>query len=331
MVGENSRAGSKQTANRTGPAPSRAASNLTHACPSDATTHARSRPGGRPSGPTNTPGRSPTAPEGRRRPASRRHTPRQVLRARDAALPERRAPHRPPQELHDRRRDRPLPPPHRPPRAAPDGLRRVRPAGREQRDQDGRAPARRHRRVDRRVPEGVPLVGDLDRLVARDRHPRARVLPLDPVDLPAAVQARPRLPQGVGRQLVPERPDRARQRAGDRRPLRALRPRGRAAPARAVVLPDHRLRRPPARRPRHDRLARARQDDAAQLDRPQRRRRGQLPLRGAGDRLPGLHDPSGHAVRRDLLRDGARAPRRLQARRRHARRAGGAPATSTTR
>ena len=65
--------------------------------------------------------------------------------------------------------------------------------------------------------------------------------------------------------------------------------RGRAAPARAVVLPHHRLRRPPARRPRHDRLARARQDDAAQLDRPQRRRRGQLPLRRAGDRLPGLH------------------------------------------
>ncbi len=85
---------------------------------------------------------------------------------------------------------------------------------------------------------------------------------------PAAVQARSRLPQGVGGQLVPARPDGAGQRAGDRRPLRALRPRGRAAPARAVVLPHHRLRRPAARRPRHDRLARVRQDDAAQLDRP---------------------------------------------------------------
>ena len=41
----------------------------------------------------------------------------------------------------------------------------------------------------------------------------------------------------------------------------------------------HRLRRPPAGRPRHDRLARARQDDAAQLDRPLRGRRGRLPLR----------------------------------------------------
>src|SRR3954447_20573519 len=49
------------------------------------------------------------------------------------------------------------------------------------------------------------------------------------------------------------------------RPLRALRRGRRGTPARAVVLPHHRLRRPPARRPRRDRLARPRQDDAAQL------------------------------------------------------------------
>ena len=48
----------------------------------------------------------------------------------------------------------------------------------------------------------------------------------------------------------PSRRHRARQRAGHRRPLRALRLAGRGAPARAVVLPHHRLRRPPARRPR---------------------------------------------------------------------------------
>jgi leucyl-tRNA synthetase len=38
---------------------------------------------------------------------------------------------------------------------------------------------------------------------------------------------------------------------------------------------------------------------------------------GARDRLPGLHDAPRHAVRRDVLRHGARAPRRRAARRRH--------------
>ena len=113
------------------------------------------------------------------------------------------------------------------------------------------------REVDRRVPAAVPLVGDLDRLVARVRHPRAALLPLDAVDLPEAVRARAGLPQGGRGQLVPQGRDRARQRAGHRRALRALRHAGRGAPARAVVLPHHRLRRPPARRPRHDRLARS--------------------------------------------------------------------------
>ena len=127
----------------------------------------------------------------------------------------------------------------------------------------------------------VPLVGDLDRLVARARHARAALLPLDAVDLPAAVQRRPGLPQGGGGQVVPARPDGARQRAGDRRALRALRRRGRGPPARAVVLAHHRLRRAAAGRPRRDRLARARQDDAAQLDRALGGRRGGVPLRGA--------------------------------------------------
>ena len=73
----------------------------------------------------------------------------------------------------------------------------------------------------------VPLVGHLDRLVARVRHPRAALLPLDAVDLPAAVRARAGLPQGGRGQLVPEGRDRAGQRAGHRRPLRALRHAGR--------------------------------------------------------------------------------------------------------
>ena len=45
-------------------------------------------------------------------------------------------------------------------------------------------------------------------------------------------------------------------------------------------------------------LARARGDDAAELDRPLRGRRGHLPLRGARPRLPRLHDPARHPVRR---------------------------------
>ena len=178
-------------------------------------------------------------------------------------------------------------------------------------------------RVDRLLPALVPPLGDLDRLEPRARHARADLLPLDAVDLPQAVRARPGLQQGGGGQLVPERPDGAGQRAGDRRPLRAVRRRGRGAPARAVVLPHHRLRRPPAGRPGHDRVAGARQGDAAQLDRPQRGRRGGVPLRGAGDRLPGLHHAPRHPVRRHLLRDGARAPGRVQAGRGHRARAGG--------
>ena len=254
----------------------------------------------------------------------RGHGPAQVLRARDAPLPVGRAAHGAPQELRGRRRGRPLPPPHRPPRPAPDRLRRVRAAGREPRDQDRRAPARLDRRVDRPVPAPVPRVGGLVRLVARVRDQRSARLPLDPVAVPALPRARAGLPQGGGGQLVPQGRDGARQRAGDRRPLRALRHAGRGAPARAVVLPHHRLRRPAARRPRDRRLARARGQDAAQLDRSLRGRRGHVRVRGAGRRLPGLHHPPGHAVRRDVLRDGAGAPGRAPPGARDRARAGGA-------
>ncbi len=211
----------------------------------------------------------------------RQRPPGEVLCARDAALPERRAAHRALEELRARRCDRALPPADRAAGAAPDGIRRVRAPGGEQRDQDRHPPARRDEAVDRHVPRGVSPLGHLDRLEPGAQHGRRVVLPLDAVDLPEAAGARPGVQEDGGGQLVPARSDGAGQRAGDRRTLRALRPPGRGASARAVVLPDHRLRRPPARRPRHDRLAGARQGDAAQLDRPQRRRRGRVPLRGA--------------------------------------------------
>ena len=239
-----------------------------------------------------------------RRPAA------EVLRARHAALPQRRAAHRPSEGLLRRRRGRAFPSPHGPPRAEPDGLRRVRPAGREPRDRDRPAPARLDRRGDRAVSPLVSRVGHLDRLDARVRHARAARLPLDAVDLPGAVQARPGLPEAGGRQLGSGRGDRAGQRAGQGRPWRAFGRARRGAPADAVVLQDHRLRRQAARGSRHDPLARARQDDAAQLDRALGGRGGRLSQRAAGDRLPGLHDAAGHAVRGDVLRHGARAPRR---------------------
>ena len=109
----------------------------------------------------------------------------------------------------------------------------------------------------------------------------ARLLPLDAVDLPAALQARPGGAQEIAGELVPELSDRARQRAGDRRLLRA--PPGharRAAPDRAVVLHDHPVRRAPADQPRLDRLVGDHQDGAAQLDRPFRRRADRLSAGG---------------------------------------------------
>ena len=128
-------------------------------------------------------------------------------------------------------------------------------------------------------------------------------------------ETRPGLSRRGRRELVPQGRDRAGERAGDRRPLRALRhPRREARPG-AVVLPHHRLRRPPPRRPGDHRLAAPRGDDAAQLDRPLRGCNGELPLRPDGHRLPGVHHPPGHAVRGHLLRHGARAPGRAEAQR----------------
>ena len=108
---------------------------------------------------------------------------------------------------------------------------------------EGRHPRDVDEREHRRDPQADEAHGLVDRLVARAVDRRARVLPLDAVDLPAAVRARPGLQERGAGQLVPGRPDRARQRAGHRRPLRALRRARREPRAGAVVLQDHRLRR----------------------------------------------------------------------------------------
>jgi leucyl-tRNA synthetase len=88
------------------------------------------------------------------------------------------------------------------------------------------------------------------------RHVAPRLLPVDAVGLPAAPQAGARLQEGGGGQLVPHRQDRARQRAGRGRAVRAVRHARRAALPGAVVLPHLGLRRAAARQPRLARLER---------------------------------------------------------------------------
>ena len=113
---------------------------------------------------------------------------------------------------------------------------------------------------------------------------------------------------------MPERPDRARERARRRRALLALRRGRRGAEHGAVVLQDHGIRRRAARGPRDDRLARAHEEDPDELDRPLRGRGDPLPRRGARHRHPCLHDATRHALRRDVLRDRARVAARAAAR-----------------
>ena len=110
---------------------------------------------------------------------------------------------------------------------------------------------------------------------ARAVDHRSCLLQVDAVALPAAVQARARLQEERRGELVPQRQDRALQRAGDCRCVRALRHHGGAARARAVVFPDHRLCRTPARQSRRsdqDGLVCDDGDGAEELDRQERRR-----------------------------------------------------------
>ena len=88
-------------------------------------------------------------------------------------------------------------------------------------------------------------------------------------------------------QLGSGRHDRARQRAGDRRPRLALRRAGRAARDEAVGLQDHEVLAGAARRARYaGPLARQGAPDAAQLDRPLRRHAGPLRARRRRPRRP---------------------------------------------
>ena len=112
----------------------------------------------------------------RAEPRSRRdrRAPPEDLRARDAPVPVGRAPHGPRPQLHARRGRRALPAPQRVRGHAADGIRRVRPARRERRDQGGRPPARRDRAQHRLDPRADGAHGLGDRLEPRPLVARAR-------------------------------------------------------------------------------------------------------------------------------------------------------------
>ena len=261
------------------------------------------------------------APHQRARPRSGRAA---VLQPHDVPLPlGRGAARREHVRLHRQRRLRPV-------QAAPgvrrlraDRVRRLRHPQRELRDQGGRQPRRADPAEHRELPAPAPPHRRHVRLAARAVHHRSRVLQVDPVDLPPAPQGGEGLQEGGGGQLVPQGQDRAGQRAGHRRPVRALRHAGRAADAGAVVLPDHRVRRPAAGQPGRQvedglvgqhHAPRSATGSAARRARRSTSRSPTAPTARRRWRHPRLHHPARHRLRRHLHGARARAPAGRRAR-----------------
>jgi hypothetical protein len=152
-------------------------------------------------------------------------------------------------------------------------VRRLRDPLRELRHQGRGAPGRAHTAEHRQLPAPAEARRAHGGLEPRALHHGPVVLQVDPVGLPAAVQAGAGLQEAGGGELVPVRQDRAGQRAGGARSLRALRDgRGAAVPG-AVVLPDHGLRGAAAGQPGSAGLVREHAHGAAELDREVRRGR----------------------------------------------------------
>ena len=136
---------------------------------------------------------------------------------------------------------------------------------------------------------------------------RAELLPVEPVALPPDAREGARLQEARAGELVPVLPDRARERAGRKGGLRALRADSGAEGALAVVPSDHGLRRPLLGG--LDRLV----DWPEKVKLMQRNWIGRrsaptsrFPARGGRGADHGLHDASRHALRRDVPR--GRAP-----------------------
>ena len=154
------------------------------------------------------------------------------------------------------------------------------------------------------------------RLGARGRHHRSRLRPLDAVDLPPALQEGPRVP---GRRC---RSTGARRSAPCSRTKRSSTARASAAATRSSAC---RSASGCSGSPQYaDRLLDdlagldwpEHEDQAARLDRPQRRRDRRLRRRRATrtSTITRLHDARRHAPRRDLRRARARARARAEAR-----------------
>ena len=194
--------------------------------------------------------------------------------------PSRRAAHRAPEELRDRRRGRPLPPADGPPGPAPDGLRRVRAAGREQRDQDRRAPARLDRRVDRGLPAPVPRAGASRSTGRASSPPTSRATTAGPSgsSCSSTSAAWPTASEAAVNWCPNDATVLANEQVIDGRCERC----GTPVEARQLEQWFFRITDYADRLLDDlddDRVARARQDHAAQLDRPLRGRRGQFSLR----------------------------------------------------
>ena len=112
---------------------------------------------------------------------------------------------------------------------------------------------------------------------------------------------------------MPLLPDGARERAGRRELLRALRHARRKKEPDAVVLQDHRVCGRALERAGYPRLAGKDQGDAAQLDRPLDGLRDRVCVRD-GRQDPRVHDALRHRVRRHLRRARSRASSGAQAR-----------------
>jgi hypothetical protein len=243
--------------------------------------------------------------------------------------------------VHGRRRLRPLHATPRPHRLRAHRLRRLRDPQRELRAQDGDPPHGADPEQHRELHPPAEAHRRHVRLGPHRRHHGPVVLQVDPVALPPALQGGAGREEGGAGQLVPGVPDRAGQRAGHRRRMRAVRhARGAALPV-PVVLPHHRVRPASAGQPVVDRLVRDHQEGAGELDRPLRGRPGPVPRvaaedprgpprHGPGPRGParhrGLHHPARHPLRRHVHGPGPRAPAGRGAdHRRAARRGGGLP------